>query len=173
MRDEAERWPRAGEVGRALPEDHGMQVDPVLIDQAQCRQALRQHRPGHFDLAVALGLERTDRALEIRAHQRGVGTDRRQRPRDDPFRLAPPRRREVALRVAPFRVVVVPVPHDLIHAAAIDAARLPLRLFDEVAKERGTGRERHVVDVPVERLVHAEHELGHGGFLLVCAGTWR
>ena len=58
-------------------------------------------------------------------------------------------------------MIVVPVTHDLIHLATVDTARLPLSLLDEVAKERGAWRERHMVDVAVQGLVHSEHELSH------------
>src|SRR5512138_382988 len=81
--------------------------------------------------------------------------------RDDPFRLVPPRRREGVLRCIPFRMIVVPVTHDLIHLATVHAARLPLSLLDEVAEERGAWRKRHMVDVTVQGLVHSEHELSH------------
>ena len=65
----------------------------------------------------------------------------------------------------PFRMIVVPVTHDLIHQATVDTARLPLRLLDEVAEERGAWRKLHMVDVAVQGLVHSEHELGHAHFL--------
>jgi hypothetical protein len=45
--------------------------------------------------------------------------------------------------------------------ATVDAARLPLSLFDEVAEERGAWRELRMVDVAIQGLVHSEHELGH------------
>jgi Peptidase family M48 len=40
-------------------------------------------------------------------------------------------------------MIVVPVTHNLIHVATIDTARLPLRLLDEVAEERGAWRKPH------------------------------
>ncbi len=138
-----------------------MQVDSILIDQAECRQALRQVRASHLDISLALSLQHADRALEITSNKRGVGADRWQRARDDPFRLLPPRRRERVLRCAPFRMLVVPVAHHLIHATTVDTARLPLSLLDEVAEERGAGRKLRMVDVAVERLIHSEHEPGH------------
>src|SRR6185503_8767685 len=109
----------------------------------------------------APGLQLADRALETIRNKPGVGADRLQRARDDPFRLVPPRRREGAFRCTPFRMIVVPVAHDLIHLATVDTARLPLSLLDEVAEKRGAWRERHMVDVAVQRLVHSEHEPGH------------
>src|SRR3546814_4331261 len=60
---------------------------------------------------------------------------------------------------------VVPIAHDLIDFAAVEAARLLLSLLDEVAEERGVGRKFHMVDVSVEGLVHSEHQLGHACFL--------
>src|SRR6202008_1247826 len=118
-------------------------------------------RTRNFDLPVALGLHLADRALEIIPDQRGVGADGLQRARDDPFRLLPPRRRECLFRCIPFRMIVVPVTHDLIHSPAVHTARLPLHLFPEMTEERGAWPKRHMVDVAVQGLVHSEHELGH------------
>jgi hypothetical protein len=153
-----------------VTEDDGMQVDSIFIDQAKFGQAVRQVWASNFDLPVAFGLYPADRALETFLYELGVGADRLQRARDDPFRLVPPRRREGAFLRIPFRMVVVPVAHDLIHSAAVHTARLPLSFLDEVAKERGAGRERHMVDVPVQGLIHSEHELGHALFLFLRAG---
>src|SRR5262249_62427752 len=95
----------------------------------------------------------------------GVGADPLQRARDDPFRLATPRRREGVFRSIPFRMIVVPVTHDLIHLATVHTARLPLSLLDEVAEKRGAWRKRRMIDVAVQGLVHSEHELSHTHFL--------
>src|SRR5678809_431084 len=92
---------------------------------------------------------------------RRFGADRLQRARDDPFRLVPPRRSEGVFLCIPFRLIVVPVTHDLIHLATVHTARLPLSLLDEVAQERGAWRKRHMVDVAVQGLVHPEPELSH------------
>src|SRR5262245_39792395 len=43
----------------------------------------------------------------------------------DPFRLVPPRRREGVFLCIPFRMIVVPVTHDLIHLATVDTAPAP------------------------------------------------
>ena len=51
----------------------------------------------------------------------------------------PPRRREGVFLCNPFRMIVVPITHDLIHVTTVDTARLPLSLLDEVAEERGLG----------------------------------
>src|SRR4029453_19597779 len=158
---QAKRRPGSGEIGLAVTKHDGVQVDPIFIDQAKLGEALRQRRAGNLDLPAALGLQRTNRALEIVADKRGVGPDRLQRARDDPFRLVPPRRREGLFLCIPFRMIVVPVTHDLIHLETVDPARLPLSLLDEVAEERGAWRKRHMVDVAVQGLVHSEHELGH------------
>jgi hypothetical protein len=61
----------------------------------------------------------------------------------------------------PFWVLVIPVAHDLVHDATIHTAGLALGLLDEVAEECGTGGERHVIDVAIKGLIHAEHEFGH------------
>src|SRR5207344_614348 len=158
---EAERRPGSGEIWLAVTKHDGVQVDSILVDQAKFGEAMRQVRASNFDLPVAPGLQLADRALEIILDKPGVGADRLQRARDDPFRLVPPRRREGAFVCIPFRMIVVPVTHDLIHVATVDTARLALSLLDEVAEERGAGRKRHMVDVAVQGLVHSEHEPGH------------
>ena len=61
----------------------------------------------------------------------------------------------------PLRIILVPVTHDFIHLTTVDTARQPLSLLNEVAEERGVWRERHVVDVAVQGLVHSEHEPSH------------
>src|SRR5437763_12585527 len=165
IRHKAERRPGSGEIWLAVTKHDGVQVDSILIDQAKFGEALRQVRASHFDLPIALDLQLADRALKITLNKPGVGADRLQRARDDPFRLVPPRRREGAFLCIPFRMIVVPVTHDLIHLATVDTARLPLSLLDEVAEERGAWRKRHMVDVAVQGLVHSEHELSHTHFL--------
>src|SRR5690606_39193491 len=99
-----------------------------------------------------------------------VRADGLQRARNDPFRLLPPRRREGVFLCTPVRMIVIPVTHDLIHLTAVDASDLPLSLLDEVPEERGTRRERRVVDVAIERLVHSKHEPGHIVSFSVCTG---
>jgi hypothetical protein len=165
MGHEAERRPGTGEIGLAVTKHDGMQVDSILIDQAKFGKALRQVRARNLDLPVALGLQRADRARKICPNKPGVGADRRQRARHDPFALFAPRRREGAFLGIPFGVLVVPVTHDLVHSAAIHTAHLKLGLLDEVAEERGAWPKRHMVDITVQGLVHSEHELGHTHFL--------
>src|SRR6188474_1490681 len=104
MRRQSERRPRPGEIWLAVTKHDRVQVDSILIDQAKCGQALRQARASNFDLPVALGLQLAYRALEIVLNKPGVGADRLQRARDDPFRLLPPRRREGAFLCAPSRM---------------------------------------------------------------------
>src|SRR6516164_1094193 len=157
----AERRPGSGEIWLAVTEHDGVQVDSILIDQAKFSEALRQVRASNFDLPVALGLQLADRALEIILNKPGVGADRLQRARDDPFRLVPPRRSKGVLLCIPLGMIVVPVTHDLIHFATVHTARLPLSLLDEVAEEGGAWRKSPKVDVAVQGLVHSEHELSH------------
>src|SRR5690606_36743151 len=92
-----------------------------------------------------------------------------ERARNDPLRLLPPRRRESLFLCAPRGIVVVPVAHDLVHPTTVHTARLPLSLLDEVPEKRGTRRERRMVHVAVQRLVHSEHELRHTRFLACAA----
>ena len=101
MSDQAERRPGPREIWLAVTKHDGVQVDSILIDQAKFGQASRQGRASNFDLAVALGLQLADRAFQIIRNQPGVGADRLQRARDDPFRLVPPRRREGVFQTLP------------------------------------------------------------------------
>ena len=103
--DQAKPRPGPGEIWLAVTKHDGVQVDSILVDQAKVGQALRQGRAGNFDLPVALGLQRADRALEITLNKPGVGADRLQRARDDPLRLVPPCRREGLFRCIPFQDV--------------------------------------------------------------------
>ena len=50
----AERRPGAGEIWLAVTKHDGVQVDPILIDQAKFGEAARQVRASNFDLPVAL-----------------------------------------------------------------------------------------------------------------------
>src|SRR5262245_43216364 len=113
----AEGRPGSGEIWLAVTKHDGVQVDSILINQAKFGEALRQGWASNFDLPVALGLQLADRSLKIILNKPGVGTDRLQRARDDPFLLVPPRRREGVFLCVPFRMIVVPVTHDLIHLA--------------------------------------------------------
>src|SRR5262252_10222116 len=62
----------------------------------------------------------------------------------------------------PIRTVIVPITHDLVHAATVHCARQAARLLQEMTGERGTGwPNSHVVDVAVEGLVQSIHELCH------------
>src|SRR3990172_4554860 len=167
MSHKAEPRPGSGEIWLAMTEHDGVQVDSILIDQAKFGEALRQAWASNFDLPVALGLQLADRALKIILNKPGVGADRLQRARDDPFRLVPPRRREGVFLCIPFRMFVVPVTHDLIHLATVDAARFPLTLLYQIVEERGAWCKRHMIDVAVQGLVHSEHELSHTHFLSV------
>jgi hypothetical protein len=54
----------------------GVQVDSILIDQAEFSEALRQVRASNFDLPVALGLQLADRALKIILDKTGAAPGR-------------------------------------------------------------------------------------------------
>ena len=56
----AERRPGSGEIWLALTKHDGVQVDPILIDQAKFGEAVRQVRASNFDLPVTLGLQLAD-----------------------------------------------------------------------------------------------------------------
>src|SRR3546814_9648811 len=70
MGHEVKPGPWASEIGRAAAERDGVQIDTILIDQAKLGEAVGQIGAGNLDLSLALGLQRTNRALEIVADQR-------------------------------------------------------------------------------------------------------
>src|SRR4029077_3210639 len=84
-----------------------------------------------------------------------------QRARHNPFRLAPPRRREFVLLRTPLRTVFVPITHDLVHAATVHTAGQAAHVLYPVTKERGACPHFQVIDVAVQGLVHSEDELRH------------
>src|ERR1700747_2926634 len=92
----------------------------------------------------------------------GVGSDRLQRARHNPLRLAPPRRREVVFLRAPIRAVFVPITHNRVHAATVHTARQSAHLLYEVTKERRAWPKFQMVDVAIQGLVHSIDELCHG-----------
>src|SRR5262249_18598849 len=140
----------------------GVEVESILIDKTQLRHASCQFRSGNINLPSELDLQPTYHRLDVISDKCGVGADRLQRARHNPLRLAPPRRRELAVFRVPIRKVIVPITHDLVHAATVHHARQAAHLLYEVTKERGTGRPHfEVVDVAVQGLVHSENELCH------------
>ena len=53
-----------------------MQVNPILVDQAEFAQTFCKLRTADLNLSVDLGLEPQYRGSEIAFDKRGVGTDR-------------------------------------------------------------------------------------------------
>jgi hypothetical protein len=70
---QAEPRPRAGEIWRAAAKHYGVEVDPILVDQAKVRQASGKVRSANLDLPVDLGLQLPYRRLEVTLDQRGWG----------------------------------------------------------------------------------------------------
>src|SRR5262249_31275571 len=114
------------------------------------------------NLPNALSLQLTYHNLEVILDKRGIGANRFQRARHDPLLLAPPCRRELAFLGAPLRTVFIPIAHNLVQAATVDAPRPPAQLIYEVAKKRRPRRRKFLmIDVATKGLVHPEDELGH------------
>jgi len=67
-------------------------------------------------------------------------------------------------------MLVVPIAHDFVQAAAAHTARGTARLVDEVTEEHGIWRKRLIVDIAIQRLIHSEDELRHVGFAFLPAG---
>src|SRR5476649_2240906 len=100
--DKAERRPGAGEEWLAATKHDRVQVESILIDKAKVGQASRQVWSRDVNLPNEPSLQPTYHRPEVIRDQGGVGADRLQRARHDPFRLAPPRRREFAFLCVPF-----------------------------------------------------------------------
>ena len=158
---EAERRPWAGEEWRAATKNDGVEIEPILIDEAKVGQASRQARSGNGNLSIEAGLQVTHHRLDIILDKCGVGADRLRRARHDPLRLAPPCRREFALLGVPFGMVFVEIAHDLVHAAPVHAARQAPHVLYPVTKQFGTRCEFLVVDITVQGHVHSEDQLRH------------
>src|SRR5262249_4303910 len=124
-------------------------------------QASCQVRSANFNLPSELGLQPAYHRLDVIPDKCGVGADRLQRARHNPLRLAPPRRREVALLPVPRGTVFVPTTHHRVHSATVRAAGKVAHLLGKVTKERGTRRKFLVVDIAVQGLVQSEDELRH------------
>lgn len=69
--------------------------------------------------------------------------------RDYPLGLIPPRGCEVVLIVAPLRMSVLPVSHDLVDLAIIETAHLPLSFRNKMAEECWAWGKRQMGDLPV------------------------
>src|SRR5262245_53226913 len=158
----AERRPCPDEEWLPMTKHDGMEVESILINQTKIRQAPCQVWSGNVDLPIHLSLQPAYRHLEVIPDECDVAADRLERARHNPLPLAPPHRRKVAILCVPIGKVIVPITHDLVHAATVHCARQAARPLHEVTGERGTGwPNSHVVDVAVEGLVQSIHELCH------------
>src|SRR6476619_4916443 len=66
----AERWPGAGEEGRAAAKHDRVEVEPILIDKTG--QASRQLWSADMNLASALRLQPAYHGVDVIRNQRGV-----------------------------------------------------------------------------------------------------
>src|SRR5690348_3960134 len=74
-RDKAEPRPGTREKWLAVTQHDGMDIEPILVNEAEVAQASRQLRPGNFDLAGELGLQPSYYRLDVIRDQRGVRAD--------------------------------------------------------------------------------------------------
>src|ERR1700733_8167407 len=96
-------------------------------------QAPRQRR-----VRLRFGLEVCGKVDQIALHKCGVGTNGRQRTRCNPLRLRTPGLGEIMLDLVQIRLVLIPVPHDLIHASAVEKAVRATDQIVEMATENRT-----------------------------------
>src|SRR5580698_6382529 len=113
----AEPRPGAGEERLAMTKHDGMDVESILINQTKVGQAPCQVWSGYVDLPFQLSLQPADHRLEVTRDEGGVGSDRLQRTRHNPLPLAPPHRRVLPVPRVPIGKIIVPITHDLVHAA--------------------------------------------------------
>ncbi len=131
---EAERRPRAGEEWLAATQYDGMEVMSILINKTKVGQASCRAWSGNFKLPNWLCLQPTYHRLDVILDQCGVGSDRLQRARHNPLRLAAPRRRELVSRRAPTPLVKGGSAHTTIPALR------PTRVEPHHSPASGTGR---------------------------------
>ncbi len=144
----AERRTRAGEEWRAATKHDRVEVEPILVDKTKLGQASRQVWSANVDLSTEPSLQPAYHRLDIIPDKRGVGSDRLQRARHDPFGwLATPPRSRVPPRPNPHRLR--PITQDLVHAAAVHAAGQLAHVLYEVTKQHGTRRKFLVIDIAV------------------------
>jgi hypothetical protein len=159
---ESERRPRAGEEWSAATNDDGADVEPILIDETPVGQASRQVWPANVNLPVELRLEPAYKPLDVIRDKCSVGADRLERPRHNPLWLAPPQGRELAVLRVPVSMVIVPIPHDLVHAATVHTPGEATLYLVKVTSDQWTGWPKyHVVNVAVQGLRQSEYNLGH------------
>src|SRR6202007_598144 len=130
----------------------------ILIYETKVAQASREIWSAHVNFANELGLQPAYHRLDVISDKCGVGADGLQGTRYDPLRLATPCRREVAQFRGPLRMVLVPNPHDLVHAATVHAAGQATHLVDEVLEKRRAWCKFLVVDIAIQGLVQSENE---------------
>jgi hypothetical protein len=58
-------------------------------------------------------------------------------------------------------MVLVPNPHDLVHAATVNTTGQAAHLLDEVMEKRGAGHKFLVVDITIQGLIQSKDQLGH------------
>jgi hypothetical protein len=58
-------------------------------------------------------------------------------------------------------MVLVPNPHDLVHAATVNTAGQAAHLLDEVMEKRGAGHKFLMVDITIQGLIQSKDQLGH------------
>src|SRR5271167_3263787 len=134
---------RRGEVWLAAAQHEWTQIKAIFVDQTKLSKTPRKLRPRNVDVAIDLRLQPRSERAHIIHHKRGIGANRLQRVRCNPFRLRAPRRRKVALVLVPVWLVLIPITHHLIHAPSIQHSRKPTHVIVEMATQRRSWRRQH------------------------------
>src|SRR6185437_13420058 len=118
----AEWRPGAGKVWLAGAKHQRAEVETIFVDETEIAEAPCQCGSRHVDFTVDILLQSASKRGDVVRDECSVRADRFQGARNDPFRLRPPYRGEVAVVRVPFGSILVPVPHDLVHPSTVQAA---------------------------------------------------
>src|SRR5258708_2807650 len=77
--NEAERWPGGAEEWLAGTKHERAEVETILVDKTELREAPRQIGPGDVDVALDFRLQPAHERFDVVPHKRGVRADRVQR----------------------------------------------------------------------------------------------
>jgi hypothetical protein len=149
-----------------LTEDKGTQVKVVFVDQTEFGHKACELGACDTDCSLHTSFELANLRLDTIGNERGVRADGLESARNDPLGEFAPSNCKLPERLGPFRVVVVLVTHNLVHASTIHRAGKATYSLDPVAKQLWTGRRhfqiaRETIDIAVEGEVHSEAKFAH------------
>src|SRR5690625_2022961 len=120
-----------------------------------------QHGAADLELTLHCLLQFTDRSRSIFPDKRRVRPHVPELRGDYPLRYVPPGFSELLFSFCPAGIVDIPIAHELIKPATVDAAAQAPGLLDEMPEQIPIETECLVVNESIKRLVHAEEQCGH------------